>query len=171
MPVLVLADLHLDHWFREGRDPLADLDRDLLSSLDALIIAGDLSDAPQSRWPRMLQHLGNYVAAARIHVVPGNHDYYRHAIEGDDRLAEICAEAGAHLAQKAEIIIGNTRYLCCTLWTDFELSGNPAQAMRLAEAGMNDYLHIRYAGPSGRGCSPQTPRGFTPITAHGSQAD
>ncbi|MFH5774397.1 metallophosphoesterase [Paracoccus sp. NGMCC 1.201697] len=150
MPVLVLADLHLDLWLRAGRDPLANLDPDLLSSLDALIVAGDLSDAPQFRWPLALQHLGNYVPPARIHVVPGNHDYYRHTIEDDDRLAEICADAGAHLAQKAEIITGDTRYLCCTLWTDFMLSGNQGDAMKRAQGGMNDYLYVRNSNEDGR---------------------
>lgn len=51
MPVLVIADLHLDFWLQAGRDPFASLDPKLLASLDALIIAGDMSNKPKVRWP------------------------------------------------------------------------------------------------------------------------
>ena len=57
MPVLVIADLHLDFWLRVGRDPLAALSSDVLEALDALIIAGDLSNKPKVRWPHMLRHV------------------------------------------------------------------------------------------------------------------
>ncbi len=36
MAVLIIADLHLDQWLEEGRDPLAAVDPDLLANLDAL---------------------------------------------------------------------------------------------------------------------------------------
>lgn len=143
MPVLITADLHLDQWLGEGRDPFAALPREILGTLDALIIAGDLADKPKIRWPRMLRHLGRHVDPARIYVFPGNHDYYHHVIDGDDRLAELTAQAGANFAQKAEIAVGNTRFLCCTLWTDFALHGSPAAAMAFARTRMNDYRYIR----------------------------
>ncbi len=141
--VLVLADLHLDEWLAKGRDPIAFLDPAKLAALDALIVAGDLANKPKVRWPRMLAHLGQYVPLPRIHVLPGNHDYYDHVLDGEDRLARICAEAGAHFAQKRAIVIGETRYLCCTLWTDFALGGSIQSGMYQAEKRMNDYLYIR----------------------------
>ena len=141
--VLVLADLHLDEWLDKGRDPLASLDPVILASLDALIVAGDLSSKPKVRWPRMLAHLGRYVPMARIHVLPGNHDYYDHVLGGDARLARICDEAGAHFAQKRVIIIGAARYLCCTLWTDFALQELAQTGMYNAGQIMNDYRYIR----------------------------
>lgn len=133
-------------WLQECRDPLAGLDPQFLASLDALIIAGDLSNKPKVRWPRMIHHLGRHVAQDRIHILPGNHDYYHHALYDDARLAAICAGAGAHFAQKARIVIGDIRFLCCTLWTDLALHGNPAQAMMIAERDLNDYRYIRHAG-------------------------
>lgn len=155
MPVLVIADLHLDLWLQSGRDPLAALPPDLLASLDALIVAGDLSNKPKVRWPHMIRHLARYVPAERIHLLPGNHDYYDHALDGEDRLAAICAENGANFAQKAELVIGATRFLCATLWTDFALHGDPAGAMRLAQRDMNDYRYIRHGGAGFRRIRPQ----------------
>lgn len=155
MPVLVIADLHLDLWLQAGRDPLAAFDPECLAALDALIVAGDLSNKPKVRWPHMLRHLGRYVAQDRIHIVPGNHDYYGHALDGEARLASICNDFGAHFAQKAEIAVGGTRFLCCTLWTDFALHGKPAEAMAEAGRVMNDYRYIRHIGSGYRRIRPQ----------------
>ncbi|WP_281968268.1 metallophosphoesterase [Roseovarius nanhaiticus] len=140
---LVLADLHLDGWLAKGRDPFASLDPAKLASLEALIIAGDLSNKPKVRWPRLLAHLSRYVDISRIYLFPGNHDYYDHVLDGEDRLARICDEAGAHFAQKRVIIIGDIRYICCTLWTDFAIGGSVEEGMYQAGKWMHDYKYIR----------------------------
>lgn len=154
MPVLVIADLHLDMWLQAGRDPLAALSPSVLCTLEALIVAGDLSNKPKVRWPHMIRQLARYVPVDRIHVLPGNHDYYDHALDGDDRLADICAEAGANFAQKSVIVISDTRVLCCTLWTDFALHGDPMHAMMSAQRDMNDYRYIRLGGTGFRRIRP-----------------
>ena len=145
MTVLIIADLHLDLWLTNGRDPFAAVDPDLLADLDTLIVAGDLSNKPKVRWPHAIRHLSRYVDPARIHLLPGNHDYYDHTLDGDDRLAAIAAAEGAQFAQKTELVVGKIRFLCCTLWTDFELGDDAAYAQRTAIRGMNDYRYIRMA--------------------------
>ena len=154
MPVLIIADLQLDMWLGTKRDPLASIGLDVWASLDALVVAGDLSNKPKVRWGPLINHLGRYVAPERIYLFPGNHDYYDFRLDGDDRLAEICADAGAHFSQKSEFVVGDTRFLSCTLWTDFTLYGDPAHAMRIAEAGMNDFRYIRLAGAGHRRIRP-----------------
>lgn len=154
MPVLVVADLHLDFWLGAKRDPLATIEPDVWGSLDALIVAGDLSNKPKVRWGLLINHLGRYIAPEQIYLFPGNHDYYDFRLDGDDRLAEICANAGAHFSQKLEFVVDDTRFLSCTLWTDFALYGDPAHAMRIAEAGMNDFRYIRLAGAGHRRIRP-----------------
>lgn len=141
--VLVVADLHLDHWLAAGRDPFDGVDCEALASLDALIIAGDLSNKPKIRWPKMLRHIGRYVPIERVYVIPGNHDYYDHVLDGDKRLEQICGSSRANFAQKRELVNGDTRYLCCTLWTDFALDGSKEADMSSAAAKMNDYRYIR----------------------------
>ncbi len=143
MSVLVIADLHFDFWLSDGRDPFAALDPELLASLDALILAGDITNKPKVRWHKAFQHIGKYIDPRRIHVIPGNHDYYDFVLDNDPRLAEICVESGVHFAQKSEFIFGDLRVLCCTLWTDFTLHGDRATAMRIAQSDMNDYRYIR----------------------------
>lgn len=152
--VMVIADLHLDRWLTARRDPLAAIEQGTLSSLDALIIAGDLSDKPKTRWPNVLKHLGQFMDLSRVWVIPGNHDYYHHSVDDDARLALICDAEGANFAQKRAMVIGNTRYLCCTLWTDFTLQGSMEIGMRDAAHQMNDYKYIRLAGAGHRRIRP-----------------
>ncbi len=76
-------------------------------------------------------------------MFPGNHDYYDHVLDGEDRLARVCDEAGAQFAQKLVFVVGETRYLCCTLWTDFAIRGSAEEGMYQAEKSMYDYKYIR----------------------------
>jgi predicted MPP superfamily phosphohydrolase len=146
MKALIVADLHFDMWQAEGRDPFATLLPEDWAQVGALFIAGDLTNKPRVRWKYAMQHLARYIAPERIHIIPGNHDYYDFQIDRDDRLAEIATAQGAHLAQKAEIVIGQTRCLCCTLWSDFALQGDIERAQDTARAQMNDYRYIRHKG-------------------------
>ena len=145
MSLLVLADLHLDLWWEADRDPLAALRPDDWAQIEAVIIAGDLTNKPKIRWKYAIRRIARHIAAHRIAIIPGNHDYYDHALDGDDRLAGIAAAEGAQLAQKRVLVFGGVRFLCCTLWTDFELHGQPAAAQAKAAERMNDYRYIRLA--------------------------
>lgn len=144
MPILITADLHLDHWAHYGRDPFAGI-VPVLRDLDALIIAGDLANDPHRNWPVALARISRLVSPGRIWVIPGNHDYYGATLD-DDVLARIATKAGASLAQKRVLTFGSCRLLCCTLWTDFALLGDPEAAMARAGMAMPDYGRIRSVG-------------------------
>lgn len=150
--VLITADLHLDMWLEAGRNPL-----DLFGNrgFEAMIIAGDLTNKPKVRWQRALEIIGQRIDLERVYVVPGNHDYYHHALDDDGRLEQIARAAGANFAQRREIIFGDKRYLCCTLWTDF-LTGPGTLESRDMEARerMNDYRYIRVASAGYRKARP-----------------
>lgn len=154
MHILAIADLHLDMWSEAGRDPLSAIDPEDWSGVQAVIIAGDLTNKPRVRWKYAIRHLSKYIEPGRIYITPGNHDYYDFRIDGDDRLAAIAAAEGACFAQKAEIVIGHTRFLCCTLWTDFALHGDVRGSQAIARAKMNDYRYIRIAGAGFRKVRP-----------------
>lgn len=141
MSTLITADLHLDHWACAGRNPFAAI-LPVLRSLDALIIAGDLANDPQRNWPWALSRIARLVSPAQIWVIPGNHDYYAATLD-DDVLSRIATKAGVSLAQKRVLTFGNCRLLCCTLWTDFALLGDPEAAMTRAATAMPDYARIR----------------------------
>ena len=131
MQILISADWHLDEWSAMGRNPLLGV-ADRLNDLDALILAGDLAEDPLRTWPALLDWIGQRIDPAKVHVIPGNHDYYDHRFDGDDALRAVVEAAGMQLAQKQAIRIGGLRILCCTLWTDFRLSGPQDEAMRRA---------------------------------------
>jgi len=154
MTVLIVGDLHLDMWSEAGRDPFAGLSAAEWAGIDAVIVAGDLTNKPRIRWKYAIRHLSRYIETKRIFILPGNHDYYDFRIDGDDRLAEIATREGANFVQKAEILIGKTRFLCCTLWTDFALHGDVAASQAIAKSRMNDYKYIRNAGAGYRRVRP-----------------
>ena len=85
MKILVTADLHLDLWQLAGRDPLAAI-LPVLGTLDALIVAGDVANDPLRHWPRSLDRIAKLIDPAKVHIVPGNHDYHRWHLGGDTRL-------------------------------------------------------------------------------------
>ena len=149
---LIVADLHLDMWSEAGRDALERLD---FSDVGLMIVAGDLTNKTKVRWKQAFERIGQRVDLERVYVVPGNHDYYHHALDGDDRLEQIARDAGANFAQKREIICGSKRYLCCTLWTDFqEGPGTLESRDHDARAKMNDYRYLRVASAGYRKARP-----------------
>lgn len=124
--VLIVADLHLDVWKRSGRDPFEAVPAAVWAGLDAVIVAGDLSNEACRKWPRHLARLAALVGGERVYVLPGNHDYYGLRFGDDAVLAGLCREAGVQFAQKRVLTFGNWRFLCATLWTDQALAGRAA---------------------------------------------
>lgn len=141
MKLFVLADLHLD----EIADPeylrrLGDAIRDVGQDADALIIAGDLTEAAAQKWPDALRWLGSVYPAAKTVIIPGNHDYYGGNLSLLDReLERICADSGVGFGQCRTLVFGDVRVLMTTLWTDmrlFEDYGENAIADSLWQANM-----------------------------------
>lgn len=143
--IAILSDLHIDSYMRAGRDLITALGFEsfINNSLDAIIVAGDLSDGPAVRWGAALGQLAPHIAPDKIYIFPGNHDYFGGMLEDDNLLAQQTHSVGAHWAQRQELYHGNTRFLCCTLWTDFELLGDQNRAMNIAHRTMRDYERIR----------------------------
>lgn len=166
--IAVIADPHFDSWARWAVDPLTATGLDTLISQrepDLLVVAGDLSNDPVRTWPGILSRLGRLIAPEKVVIVPGNHDYYGHRLDGDHVLREMCSDAGACLAQKEEIRVGATRVLCCTLWSDFALTGDVRGAVETARRVMSDYRMIRVGIESGLPFDRQDTRPITPRDA------
>ena len=155
--VALIGDLHYDSYAWAGLDPieaggLADLP---WTRLDALIVTGDLANHPSGNWRFALRRLSKWIDPSRIFVLPGNHDYYNFSVDGDGDLRRLAAAEGVHFIQKTELIHGPTRFLCATLWTDFDLLGDPVTAMREAGRRMNDYFRISMPDPKQEGPLPE----------------
>ena len=145
MKLLILADLHLDEIAEEARHRLGRAIRHVGRDAELLIIAGDLAEAAVERWPDEIRWLGTLHPAAKTVIFPGNHDYYRSNLDTLDRdLARICQEAGCGFAQCRRLVLGDTRILMATLWTDMRLcaGGDPVafeESIRHAGQRMPDY--------------------------------
>lgn len=156
--VVIIGDLHHDHFELSLFDPFRShqLDQIDWAGVDALIVAGDIAGQPSANWRRALGYLARYMPPKRTYVFPGNHDFYGFDLGGEATLRQIAEAAGAAYVQRAELRYGTTRFLCCTLWTDFNLTGDPDGAMDASELYMMDYRRIR--------CTPMTgePRWIRP---------
>lgn len=138
---LIVADLHADFWALRGQDPLAGHD---LSEVDLLLIAGDLSNKGHVQWRYALERLSAHIDLGKVHVGPGNHDYYGGRVDREDKLRDAAEAAGAHFMQKTELVHAGVRFLYCTLWTDMRLGGLTPELNRMrAEDKMNDHRNIR----------------------------
>ncbi|GJD91614.1 3',5'-cyclic adenosine monophosphate phosphodiesterase CpdA [Methylobacterium hispanicum] len=116
---------------------------------DVVVIAGDLVTR-MSRAPARIHALG--LDERPVIYVGGNHEHYGSSRDGELAKARAAAAAfpNVHVLQDDEIVVGGTRFLGATLWTDFRLFGDERQreAMELAGtkgAGMNDFQRIRLA--------------------------
>lgn len=154
MNCLVIADLHLDYFLGQRMDPFSNLPPAAFDGITHCIIAGDLSNKAHKQWKRCLPWVADKLPGAQIYVMPGNHDYYDFQIDQEDRLKEVSAAHGARFIQKSELVFGTHRFLCATLWTDFEIYGDRLANMQDGAGVMNDYKYIKVAKNGYRKATP-----------------
>jgi Icc-related predicted phosphoesterase len=108
---------------------------------DVCVVAGDLNKLEWAVEQLASGELGN--TGPTIYV-PGNHDYYRtESMEGAERLAtEKVKGTNVFLANPDEYVFNGTRFLGCTLWTDYKLYGDQMRSMGHAGSGMMDHRLI-----------------------------
>ena len=131
MRLHILSDLHLE-FGGSRRIPQTDA--------DVVVLAGDIHLGQEGyRWARE-QFPGKPVV-----YVMGNHEFYRHSLPDlIEALKRETAGSQIHLLENSAVEMNGFTFLGCTLWTDFQLTGNQAAAMRFAEATMNDYYVVRF---------------------------
>ena len=133
----VFSDLHLEfsHW----TPPPAEA--------DAILLAGDVAVGTQGiQWAR------NTFGDLPIVYVPGNHEFFGFQLpEALEALREEARHCDVHFLDGDACVIGGTRILGATLWTDYELYGSePADVERaMADAvqigEMNDFRMIKWS--------------------------
>jgi predicted phosphodiesterase len=112
---------------------------------DVCVIAGDFSYIEIA--VQMLSDNPMWIGNRATVYVPGNHEFYRTkrgSMEAAERAAAQAAGGSrVFLLNPGETVLHSTRFLGCTLWTDFALYGDLVNAMADAQIGMNDYNLIR----------------------------
>ncbi len=128
MKIQFFSDIHLE--FGDFELPCTDA--------DVIVAAGDIGVGTQgAEWLMKADRPVVYVA--------GNHEFYGGDLV-DTREAIADYTEGSHVAflENNVCVIGDTRFIGCTLWTDFSRA-NPV-IMSIASKNMNDYYHISYLG-------------------------
>lgn len=129
MKLLVYSDLHIE--FSPFDPPIIDV--------DVVILAGDIHVKKGG-----LDWAKEKFEKTPVLYVMGNHEYYGEALPKHlVKLKEQATGTNIHILENEAITIGDVTFLCCTLWTDFNLFGDPRIAGFEATQTMTDYQKIR----------------------------
>jgi predicted phosphodiesterase len=138
--ILLMSDVHIE--FGELSVPK--------TQADVAVLAGDIHvGVAAAAWSNSLaKRLGIPV----VHVA-GNHEHYASMRQPGRHMAGTIADLRAAAAasagrvtflERGTAVIAGVRFVGCTLWTDYELFGDPAEEMAHAEIAMTDYETIAY---------------------------
>ena len=106
---------------------------------DTVILAGDI----HVRKKGLLWALEKFKDKPVLYVL-GNHEYYGKAIPRlREQLKEQAAGTNIQILENETVKIDDVTFLCCTLWTDFNLFDDPRSARLEATQVMTDYKKIR----------------------------
>ncbi len=135
MKIQILSDIHLEFGHREFD----------FSGCDLLVLAGDIHVGLKgAEW------ILNEIKHIPVLYILGNHEYYRHDYPRlIQQLKNACENSNIHVLENDAVKISGVTFHGTTLWTDFELFGNPQSAINEAQKRMNDYNMIhRYPSNS-----------------------
>lgn len=129
MKILVLSDLHLE--FEDFEIAY--------SSVDLVILAGDIHVKEHGyKWA-----LENIKDIPCLYIL-GNHEFYGKAYPKlIEYLKEKTKNSNIHILDKDVFTINGINFLGCTLWTDFELFGDPRITGYECQQVMTDFKKIR----------------------------
>ena len=129
MKILILSDLHIE--FDDYKIEY--------STIDLVILAGDIHTKDHGlKWA-----LNNIKNIPVIYIL-GNHEFYGKAYPKlIHSLKESAKNSNVHILEKDVLSIDGVNFLGCTLWTDFELFGDPRIAGFECQQVMTDFKKIR----------------------------
>lgn len=129
MKVLITSDIHLEFGARK-------ID---FSGCDLVILAGDIHIGKKG-----IQWLMSEVNEIPVIYVLGNHEYYKNSypklLNGIRKIAQ---GSNIYVLERDTLNMCGVCFHGTTLWTDFELFGDPRIAGFECQQRMNDYKYIR----------------------------
>jgi Icc-related predicted phosphoesterase len=129
MKIQLLSDLHIE--FDEFDFPSLDS--------DVVVLAGDIHVKTQG-----LQWALKNIKTIPVIYVLGNHEYYGKTFPKlAGQLKEQAKGSNIHILEKDTITIDGVDFFGCTLWTDFNLYGNPRTTGYECQQRMTDYKKIK----------------------------
>ncbi len=131
MRLHLLSDLHLEHQPYTIRVPM---------NTDVVVLAGDIAACGHTKKAEaLMRQAAKY---APVVYVAGNHEFYGGVREARlVQLRELAASIpGVHFLENDTVELCGHLFWGATLWSDFRLYGDQAEAMRAAAGGINDFL-------------------------------
>lgn len=144
MKIHLLADIHLEMSGGKFNHTPPDC--------DVVILAGDTASGVAG-----LVWAAETFDDTPVIMIGGNHEFYnqnRQMPRFYNKLHKKANELGINFLQNEILVIGEVRFVCCTLWTDYNLMGNQTLLMLQTQAitmpnnkrAMNDYNFIKQRG-------------------------
>lgn len=156
LKIVYFSDIHIEIRDKEAqlgwtsRHPLGlgpDLS-DVGTGTDLVVLAGDIGRMASKRDVSTL-HYAEQVAEhlqCPVVVVPGNHEYYRGTFDTLRASLLDAQSAQVTVLDRGEVQYpypgGSLRVLGATLWTDYEVLGDPQTGMAAAQAVLEDHRLI-----------------------------
>src|SRR6478752_2345305 len=143
MRLLVISDLHLEFGPFALAEPMPEF--------DVAVFAGDVHKPISAalEWMVEQREAGPFHGREIVYVA-GNHEFYKSEMKGSLAAgSELADKVGIHLLHRRTVVIGQVRFIGCTLWTDYRLLGTPKPSMIFAGQELNDHHLIRYREESG----------------------
>lgn len=129
MKIQILSDLHIE--FQDLTLPEHDS--------DVVILAGDIHIKG-----RGIEWIKKNIPNKPVIYILGNHEFYGNAYPKHiAKLKASLENEGIFLLENESISLDGISFYGCTLWTDFELFGDPRIAGYHCQQIMNDYKKIR----------------------------
>ena len=105
---------------------------------DILIIAGDLDVGTKG-----IDWLKKIIKKIPVLYILGNHEYYKGSYPKTlHKIKNVAKGSNIHVLENESITFGNITFHGATLWTDFELYGDPKFYGAMCQQRMNDYRRI-----------------------------
>ena len=108
---------------------------------DVIIAAGDIDEGVKGvKW--LNDTFGSDIP---IMYVAGNHEFYDHTFPDTyNDIATVALHTNDNFLNNKEIIIDDIRFLGATMWTDFNLYGDPKASITFANNMFNDSVYIKH---------------------------
>lgn len=138
MRLLILSDLHREHWKDSGPQPDLSICRP-----DVVVLAGDIATGTKA-----VAWAATAFAGIPVLYVHGNHEGYGENLDRVQiKIAAACQGTNVHFLNCDTFFLNDVIFIGATLWSDFKLYGieKRLHAMRDAQNGINDYRAIRLA--------------------------
>lgn len=140
MRIWTVSDLHDDH--NAKLVGTYDLPDDV--EADVVVIPGDIDGRFSRAGLRWLERQRRRIDLPFV-VLPGNHCMWRGSLDLEiGRFHDRLQSTGIHVLDGNSIVLGGTRFVGGTLWTDYAVyHGDREMAAEAATTYMNDFRYIR----------------------------